>query len=351
MHFFPYSRASYELSVQNHIVMTANSPYTGKPMRVIYKDDTWEFRGEKYPYVHIAFRDNESGEQFTTTESDTICYEQVTNQYRSKYGIPYKDEIIALRERYGLSAAKMSVIFGFGVNQYRLYELGEVPSESNGKMIRSALNPRVFLDLVRSSRHQLTDKEYAKITARAEEVISSTGAWWDEQRAVSQLFRIGRGIENGFAPQSTVRLKNLLLYLLQQMGDTFQTKMNKVLFYIDFLSYRERGMAISGLAYNAIEFGPVPQRWDRVYSAFDEIVQELRVVKDQESIALTSNTEADMSCFSEKEMIIIDTVCKRMKRLNAHGISELSHSEPAWKNHLRQNDTIPYSEAFTLVAM
>lgn len=331
--------------------MTANSPYTGKPMRVIYDNDTWEFRGEKYPYVHIAFRDDESGEQFTTTESDTIGYEQVTNQYRAKYGVPYTDEIIALRERYGLSAAKMSVILGFGVNQYRLYEMGEVPSESNGKMIRSAMNPRVFLDLVRSSRHQLTDKEFAKITARAEEVIRDAGAWRDEQRAVSQLFRSGRGVENGFAPQSTARIKNLLLYLLNNMSDTFQTKMNKVLFYIDFLSYRERGMAISGLAYNAIEFGPVPQRWDRVYSAFDEIIPEPRMVKEQESIALTSNAEADMSCFTEKEMAIIDTVCKKTKRLTAHGISELSHGEPAWQNHQHQTGTIPFADAFSLVAM
>lgn len=66
------------------------------------------------------------------------------------------------------------------------------------------------------------------------------------------------------------------------MGETFQTKMNKVLFYIDFLSYRERGMAISGLAYQAIEFGPVPQRWGRVYSAFDEVQEQLRLVQGQE---------------------------------------------------------------------
>ena len=158
-------------------------------MRVVYENDTWEFRGEKYPYVHVAFRDDETGNQFTTTESDTVCYAQVTNQYRAKYGVPYTDEIIALRERYGLSAIKMSVILGFGVNQYRLYEMGEVPSESNGKMILGAMNPRVFLDLVRSSRHKLSEKEYTRIVARAEEVINRSEAWRDEQRAVSQLFR------------------------------------------------------------------------------------------------------------------------------------------------------------------
>ena len=327
-----------------------NSPITGKPMRVVYEPDSETYRGEKYDFIYISFRDAE-GESYTTTESDGIWLNQVTNQYRAKHGIPYTDEIIALRERYGLSASKMSVILGFGANQYRLYEMGEVPSESNGKMIRSAMNPKVFLDLVKSSRHQLTDREYDKIVTRMEEVIAKSSEWHSEQWIVGRLFRSGRGVANGFAPLSTARLKNLLLYILGKMGDTFQTKMNKVLFYIDFLSYRERGMAISGLAYNAIDFGPVPQRWDRVYSAFDEVEQKTQLVHDQECVALTATAAADMGGFTTEEKAIIDEVCEKMKGLSAHDISDLSHREPAWKNHLHQAETIPYSEAFSLVGM
>ena len=319
-------------------------------MKVIYRPDTVTYRGEEYPCVVTLFQD-EDGEPFTTTESDTAWFNQVTNQYRAKYGIPYTDEIIALREKYGLSATKMSAILGFGVNQYRLYEMGEVPSESNGKLIRSAMNPRTFLDLVNDSRHQLTDREYAKITSRVQEVINQIPAWYEERGAVGRIFRTHRGVENGFAPQSTVRLKNLLLYIIGQMGEVFQTKMNKVLFYIDFLSYRESGMAISGLAYNAIEFGPVPQRWDRVYSAFDEIVPQPKLVRDQESTALTASVEPDMACFTEQERAIIDTVCAKMKNLSAHDISALSHNEPAWQRHLHQTETIPYDEAFSLGAI
>lgn len=327
------------------------SPITGKPMRVVYEPDTETYRGEKYDFIYISFRDDTEGESYTTTESDGVWLSQVTNQYRAKHGIPYTDEIIALRERYGLSASKMSVILGFGANQYRLYEMGEVPSESNGKMIRSVMNPKVFLDLVKSSRYQLTNREYDKIVARMEEVIAQSGEWHSEQWVIDRLFRSGRGVANGFAPLSTARLKNLLLYILGKMGDTFQTKMNKVLFYIDFLSYRERGMAISGLAYNAIDFGPVPQRWDRVYSAFDEVEQQTKLVHDQECVALTATTVAYMGSFTTEEKTIIDEVCEKMKGLSAHDISGLSHREPAWKNHLHQAETIPYSEAFSLVGM
>ena len=328
-----------------------NSPITGKPMRVVYEPDSETYRGEKYDFIYISFRDDAKGESYTTTESDGIWLNQVTNQYRAKHGIPYTDEIVALRERYSLSASKMSVVLGFGANQYRLYEMGEVPSESNGKMIRSAMNPKVFLDLVKSSRHQLADREYDKIVARMDEVIAQSDEWHSERWTVDRLFRSGRGVANGFAPLSTARLKNLLLYILGKMGDTFQTKMNKVLFYIDFLSYRERGMAISGLAYNAIDFGPVPQRWDRVYSAFDEVVQQTQLVHDQECVALTAIAAADMGGFTIEEKVIIDVVCEKMKGLSAHDISDLSHREPAWKNHLHQPETIPYSEAFNLVAV
>ena len=328
-----------------------NSPVTRKPAKVIYRPDTVTYRGEEYPCVVTLFQDEADSEPYTTTESDTVWFNQVTNQYRAKYGIPYTDEIIALREKYGLSATKMSAILGFGVNQYRLYEMGEVPSESNGKLIRSAMNPRTFLDLVNDSRHQLTDREYAKIRSRVDEIIKQIPDWYEERNAVIRIFRTRRGEENGFAPQSTVRLKNLLLYIIEQMGDVFQTKMNKVLFYIDFLSFRERGMAISGLAYNAIEFGPVPQRWDRVYSAFDEIVPKPKLVRDHESTALTASVEADMTCFTEQERVIIDTVCSKMKGLSAHDISQLSHNELAWQRYLQKEGTIPFEEAFSLGAV
>ena len=328
-----------------------NSPITGKPMRLIYEPDTIEYRGEKYNIIYPSYRDDESDEGFTTTESDGVWYNQMSNQYRERHGIPYQDEIITLREQYGLSAAKMSVILGFGANQYRLYEEGEVPSESNGKMIRSAMNPEVFMELVKSSRNQLTEKEFAKITARVEEVLKTSESRQNEQREVKRLYRNGRGLANGFAPQSTGRLKNLLLYVLKLMGETFQTKMNKVMFYIDFLSYRERGIAISGLAYQAIEFGPVPQRWDRVYSAFDEVEQRLKLVQGQECVSLNSYVEADMSGFSAEELAIIDEVCGKMKNMTSRAVSKMSHEEPAWKEHLGKPETIPFIEAFSLVSM
>ncbi len=73
---------------------------------------------------------------------------QVFNQYRDKFNIPFPDEIRRIRKKYGLSAKRMSEILGFGVNSYRNYEAGEMPSIANAKLIQMVDDPSYFLDMV-----------------------------------------------------------------------------------------------------------------------------------------------------------------------------------------------------------
>lgn len=327
------------------------SPFTGKEMKRIFETRTWKFRGEEYRYIHTAWLCEDTGEQFTDDESDTAAFVQVTNQYREKYGIPYTDEIVAIRKRYGISAQKMSLILGIGINQYRLYEQGEVPSVSNGRMIRSISNPKVMLDILESSRHELSASEYQKFAEKIKGEMAE-----GEQRRITQyetkrVYCAERGAANGYAPLSLERLKNAILYLLEHGNEVWCTKMNKLLFYTDFLAYRESGMAISGLSYKAIDYGPVPERWDVVYSEFPEIRQELRSVGDFVGSVLMADSQADTSLFSETELKVMEKVCGQFHELSSRELSNLSHEETAWINHHEKHDRIPFAEAFELKAL
>lgn len=327
------------------------SPFTGKEMKRIYETRTWKFRGEEYPYIQTVWLCEDTGERFTDDEGDTAGFVQVTNQYREKYGIPYTDEIIAIRKRYGISAQKMSLILGFGINQYRLYEQGEVPNVSNGRIIRSISNPKVMLDLLESSRNVLTAAEYQKKSDRIKSEIANSERYKIEQYETNRVYRSVRGAGNGYAPLSLCRLKNLMLFILENSNDVWCTKMNKLLFYIDFIAYRENGMAISGLSYKAIDFGPVPERWDVVYSEFDEVHQELRGVGDFVGSILTATDKADMTLFSEREYKVMEQVCAVQGRLSSRELSRLSHEENAWVKHHDLHESIPFSEAFDLKAL
>lgn len=324
------------------------SPYTGKEMKLVYEPRTWNFRGEDYDYIHTSYKCEDTGELFTTCESDDAGFLQVTNQYRAKYGIPFTDEIIAVRNRYGVSAAKMSVILGIGTNQWRLYESGEVPSVSNGRMIRSIMNPKVFLDLVKSTRLQLTDKEYSNISEKVQKVIAQSADYHLDAYDRRRVFSSVRGVDNGYSATSLQKLKAIMLMVLQECGEVFCTKMNKLLFYIDFLSYRQRGFAMTGLCYRAIDFGPVPDRWDRVYCEFDEIHQEPRPIGEYEGNVLVSDAIADNSLLSDGDQEIILIICNRFKSCTSREISAISHEEPAWQKYHKDHARIPFAEAFTL---
>lgn len=324
------------------------SPITGGKASLHWELQEIEFRKELYKVMVPYYVCEDTGERFTTTESDGVWMAQLRSQYCGKYGIPFTDEIVGVREKYGISALKMSLILGFGENQWRKYEQEEIPSLSNGKMIRSIMNPNVFLDCVESSKEVLSEKEYAKISARVKDVIASEADQRVDAYEKQRIFGHARSLENGYAPISLARLKNILLYVLQYCGDTFCTKMNKILFYIDFLSYRERGMAMTGLSYRAIDHGPVPERWDRVYSQFDEVCQESRTIGNYEGNVLSANADVDSNLFSAEEMQILECVCSRFKHSSSKEISTLSHGEDAWIDCIDNKEKIPFSKAFTL---
>ena len=327
------------------------SPFTGKEMELTYEKSTWQFRGEAYEYMRASWLCADTGEKFTTDETDDAGYLQVTNQYRSKYGIPYVDEIVEIRSRYGLSAAKMALILGFGINQWRAYEDGEVPSVSNGRMIRSIEDPSVFLGILSSAKHVLGDADFKKICSKVESLLNddqkSGIALYDQKR----LFVCERSMENGYGAISIEKLKSVILAILDQCGEVFCTKMNKLLFYIDFVSYRNHGMSLTGLSYRALPYGPVPERWDRIYGCFDEIVLEPRVVGGREGLVIAPVEDIKGVALSPKQMEVISSVCARFKDCSATDISRVSHQEDAWLDCQAEHLRIPYEYAFNLKAI
>src|SRR5690606_16893688 len=87
--------------------------------------------------------------------------------------IPFPDEIKAIREQYDISAAKMSEILGLGINSYRQYENGEMPTVANGRLILAAKDPAEFKKFLEASHAVLTEREFEKYSKRVAGLIAS----------------------------------------------------------------------------------------------------------------------------------------------------------------------------------
>ena len=128
------------------------SPFTGGRVKEVSTVEVHEFRKETIS-VHVRYYVCEdTGEKFTTSEQDELLFNELYSQYRVNHSIPFPEEIKAIRLRYGLNYQQMTKILGFGSNQYAQYEKGQVPSESNGKMLSAIMNRQFMLHLLEIGR-------------------------------------------------------------------------------------------------------------------------------------------------------------------------------------------------------
>ncbi len=294
------------------------------------------FRKERFDYIHTGIIDK-NGESWTTTELDEVNMCQVYNQYRIRHGIPFPDEVCALREYYVLSALKMSEILGFGANQYRYYENGEMPSTSNARILIAIRNKHTFLSFLEASIQIIGEKDYAKISKR----IIGLPQFKCPKNQPSAL--------SGYVSYSPVKIATAVKYFIKEMEGVFVTKMNKLLFYADFLCYRRKGYGITGLKYSALPYGPVPENWGSVYDSIPDIRMDEYVFPDMTSgIELNSNAEPDMNVFDEIEISALEDIAKRFKNTKAGEISQISHKEKAWLDNHESKKAIDYSYSFEL---
>lgn len=65
-----------------------------------------------------------------------------------------------MRQRYGLNYVQISKILSFGPNQYSQYENGQIPSDSDGRILAAVRNKQSMLIFLENARNELGEKEY-----------------------------------------------------------------------------------------------------------------------------------------------------------------------------------------------
>lgn len=319
------------------------SPFKNCEAHLKRVPDTMEFRGKTYHFLNHYYVCDESGEEFTDEATGEINFAQVYNQYREENNIPFVNEIVKLREDCQLSKADMGRLLGFGENQYYRYELGEVPSPSNGRLMRTLIDNReALMCAIQESSIKDSNKE------KALSALNKLTAKENEDRTIyNLLFLVKRSIYNGYAITNVNKVRQMILYFLGHMNVGYKTSLNKLMFYADFLMYREHCVGISGLSYSALPYGNVPNNFKVLYGIFNE-VEEI----DDEKPYFKPLTVCDLSVFSENEVRVLEYVAEKMAKQASTALSETNHLEDAWLKY--KHDTkllVPFSEAFSLRAL
>ena len=134
----------------------------------------------------------------------------------------------------------------------------------------------------------------------------------------------------------------------------FKTKMNKLLFYADFLMYKQSCFSISGVRYKAIDMGPVPYNFQSIFEYLANKA-EIDIIYTQfpqgyigEQFKTRKDRAFNAGLFSETELKILEKVSTDFKSTSTNDIIELSHLENAWMKNEKDKSIISYEYAFAL---
>ena len=281
--------------------------------RLFQEERKASFRREEFSFIHTGIID-EDGEMWTTTELDEANISQVYNQYRVKHGIPFPYEIAGIRAHYGLSA---------GI--------------SNARTILAAREKDVFLSFLEASKCDLGESEYLRIKKKIDAVAGNYPAIQPPSEY------------SGYRSLSIDKIANVIGIIISKMGETFITKMNKLLFYVDFIHYKNHGYGITGVIYHAWQYGPVPESWGSLYGSLPGIIMEEYVYPSgQSGIRLNATEELSSNSLSDDEIETVKRVCELFSSMTAGEISETSHREKGWIDNQAKRSAISYQEAFSL---
>jgi len=323
------------------------SPFTGKEMKVAKEMREMTFRKESFSVVFHYYICEDTREQFEDEHFSILNNNQVVNQYRVRHHIPFPEQIREIRLKYDLSAAKMSEILGMGANSWRIYESDEVPSKAHANLIQMISKPENFEEYIQKYS-ELEDKDRDKILKHVQK-LKTEPCYCSDQFC---RFNYQPDIFTGFKAFDREKTKQVILFYAERQHP-YKTKMNKLLFYSDFVHFRNTAQGITGLKYVAISHGPVPNNYEYLFEALVEeglIAKEYTMTNfgEVEQIIPAGKFKFDSSLFSTSEIEALEYIANIFKDTSAYDIVDRSHREPAWIENIKDKKIIPFTYAFGL---
>ncbi len=291
-------------------------------------------RGEPIDVLGQIHYCGQCGEALVAEDNDSALLEKAYSSYRTKHGLLSPQEIRALREKYGLSQRSFAKLLGWGDITIHRYESGALQDIAHDSLLRLIQDPSNLETLLGSAKNRIPpsvlDRLHALLQAEEHTYFRTCVERMTAYEAADQF--------SGYRPFDPDRFSGLVLALLNSTGGLLNTKLNKMLWYSDFLHCKELAISITGSPYLHYQYGPVPRNYsllttmmeiegliehnEKVYDAASGIVGEV----------FTASVDTDWSMFSDTEREVVQIIASHFSSHTATRIKDDSHSEAAYKD-------------------
>jgi len=273
----------------------------------------------------------------TVEQTDVDPAELAFAAYRRQRGLLTPMAIKEVRDRFKLSQKSLAALLGMSEATINRYEGGGVQDEAHDQAIRSCATTEGMRDILQRRGDRLSDWQRSRVEdALKDESVKHGGILLEASRFYGMPQE--KTLTTGFREFDYGRYAAVVVWFCRHMNPVTVTSLNKLLFYADFLHYRNESVSLTGAAYRRLPYGPVPAAYGdlRQQMEWGQIIEVCEVGYQNgnvgEEIRAGVNAEDPSSRFSSREVKTLQAVTAQFAKCTPSQISEYAHQESAWKD-------------------
>lgn len=279
-------------------------------------------RGENFSVKKHAYKCSACGEEFQTPGCKGVL-DLGYAEYRRLHNLLPPEEIRAWRTKLDLKQSEFAALLGWSTATVSRYENGALQDDAHDRALRAAMTSE-GLAAVLNAGVGLPPAVREKVGAVLAHSLHSG-------EALVQALRQKVDVLAGH-PVDWGKTLEVLMYLCSGSAVP-RTKLNKLLFYVDFLLQKSVGRTLTGLPYIRMQYGPVPMCAELVYSSLQELgflAIETQEAGDYIAYMHKATRVARFEIFDPSELDCLAFVQTYFRAYTAKAVSEYSHKEAAW---------------------
>lgn len=284
-----------------------------------------EYKNKKFNIELEYYYDEELEDYYTDVKLGNENLRKIRNEYRRLNGLLKDFEIKRIRDKYDLSQKDFALLLGFGEVTITRYESKTVQDMAQNEIIKNAKDAGYFYDFALKNKEKFI-KEYDvdkfnKILERIKSQIDVNSI---------ELVYNKNSFSSEFTGNEKLNLNKIYAIigtLATKINNLTKTKLAKLMWYVDFLFYKDNGKSITGLAYCHLPFGAYPFMFDEILND-KSVVIETTFNKDFVNILIKKcNCEYKLL---PNEANIIDKVIQKFEFMNSEEVVRYMHKEIAY---------------------
>ena len=301
---------------------------------IVQKEETFTVKGEKISIPSSVLVCSKCKHELFDEELDGANLAAAYNEYRKRHSLLLPSKIREIRERYGLSQRSLGRLLEWGEITVNRYETGEIQDAVHNEVLGLIYNPENMKMIFEKNTHLLSPSVREKLKTRIDDIIKNTAEDRFQMHLSDYLLK-DQSIDeySGYKTFDLEKMHQMIVYLLDNVKSAYKTAINKYLWYMDFLSFKEYSVSISGSIYVHLPYGPVPDNYDIILDLMlSKMIDKEEVVFKEDIVGerFVSKSKPDLSDFEKEELKVMNRVINHFRHFNATQLSKYSHKEKAY---------------------